>query len=181
MMQTSSAHLTTSAPKRYYMPAKVLMPRAALVVGILAAMPLILKLMGEDIDGVVIAAFAVLVVICAVIFFAVARMGWMAMDANGLTYKGIGMSIRTSWDNVEAIGTQFVTNEGNVEGLKLYESGLDVNGLVKASAMLSWRSTMVLRDSEYFVPLSSFHGKDWRDSEFGQEMRRYAPRLFDGE
>lgn len=180
-MEMTSPRLQTASPKRYHMANSVLVPRALTALAALAAAPIILAAIGEEIDGVVIGMFGVLIAICMVIFFAVARMSWITLDENGIVYKALGFKLTSTWDNIDSIGKRFMQNEGNVEGLVLIKSGLDVNGAIKAGSLLSWRATLALRELEYFIPLSNFQTKQWRDTEFGREIRRYAPHLFEGE
>ena len=178
-MELTKTQSSTPSTRRYFIAGKVLLSRAALVVGALAFVPVLLALMGEEVDGLMIGLFAGMIVLCLVVFFGVARLTWLEMDEAGIRYRGLGMTIATRWDNIDAIGTQFVTGEGSVEGLILRESGLDVNGAVRAGSWLSWRAQMSLRDYEYFLPISNLQTKEWRNAAFGQELRRRAPRLFE--
>lgn len=181
MTELSNSRLNASTSKRYYTSMKVLWPRAAMIIGVLVFVPVIMALSGEEVDGLMIGLFAVIIVLCLVVFFGASRMAWMTMDADGLVYKGLGFKLATSWDNIDSIGKKSMMNEGTVEGLVLIESGLDVHGAIKAGALISWRATIALRDFEYFIPLSNFQTKAWRETEFGRELRRYVPRIFQGE
>lgn len=178
-MELTKTHPNQLQSKRFHMSNKVLFPRAALVVGALAIVPVLVAAAGEKVDGLMIGLFGVLIVVCLLVFFAMARATWLEMNETGIRFRTTGMTIATTWDNIDSIGTQLVTGEGSVEGLKLRESGLDVSGVVRASSWLSWRAQMSLRDYEYFLPISSLQTKEWRDTEFGRELRRYAPRLFE--
>lgn len=178
-MEITGTQPGTQPLKRYYISGTVLRPRLYTIVGILTGVPLFLKIMGEDVDGLVFVMFAVMIVLCLLVVWWATRVSWMSMDANGLRYKGIGFQVATSWDNVAEIGSRFIMNEGNVEGLVLHDSGLDANGVLRAGSMLNWGLTVALRDLENFIPLSNFQTKEWRDTPFGQEMRRYVPRLFE--
>lgn len=181
MVEMTRPRPNAANPKRYRISMKVLWPRAVMVAVCIGIAPVILAATGEDVDGLLIGIFAGLIVLCLGVFFGVARMSWVTMDEHGIVYKALGFQIVSTWDNIDSIGHQFMQNEGKVEGLKLIASGLDVNGAVKAGTLLSWRATMAFRELEYFIPLSNFQTKAWRDTEFGQELRRHVPRLFEGE
>jgi len=178
-MELTKAHPNHLPPRRYHISNNVLLPRAAMVVAALAVVPVLLALAGEEVDGLMIGLFAGMIVLCLLVFAVAARMTWLEMSETGIRYRGLGMTIGTRWDNIDSIGTKFVTGEGSVEGLILRESGQDVNGLLRAGSWLSWRGTMALRDYEYFLPISNLQTKEWRDTEFGRELRRHAPRLFE--
>lgn len=178
-MALAEAHTGPMQPKRYHISNKILVSRAALVVGAIAIVPVIMAVSGEKVDGLMIGLFGGMILLCLAVFFGAARMTWLEMTESGIAYRGLGMTIATTWDNIDQIGTQFVTGEGTVEGLMLRESGQQVNGALRVGSWLSWRATMALRDYEYFLPISNFQTKEWRDTEFGRELRRYVPRLFE--
>ncbi len=178
-MELTNSRPQTLSPQRYHIANKVLVPRAATVAIALAVVPVILAAVGEEVDGLMIGLFAGMILLCLLIFFVVARLTWLEMSESGIVYRGLGMTIGTRWDNIDSIGTKFVTGEGSIEGLVLRERGQEVNGAVRVGSWLSWRATMALRDYEYFLPISNLQTKEWRDTDFGRELKRYAPRLFD--
>jgi hypothetical protein len=92
---------------------------------------------------------------------------------DGIEYYAPYYSIRTTWDNIESIGRTLGGMYGywhfEVEGFLLHQSALQGN------KWLNWPTRLVHLDR--FVPVSPF-AKQWRDSELGQDVRRYAPHLF---
>lgn len=180
-MQIAQNQPGAQATQRYHISSKVMWPRILTIVGILAGVPVFLKLIGEDVDALVFVVFGVMIAICLLVVWWALRITWIQMDANGIVYKGIGFRVVSTWDNVASIDKRFMLNEGEVEGLLLYENSLDAHGALKAGSWFSWQSAVLMQSLQNFIPLSNFQTKEWRDTPFGQEIRRYAPRLFKDE
>jgi hypothetical protein len=180
-MQMTQVQPGSQATQRYHISSKVMWPRILMIVGILAGVPVLMKLVGEDVDALVFVIFGILIAVCLLVIWWALRVTWIQMDANGIVYKGIGFRVVSSWDNVAAIGSRFMLNEGNVEGLLLTENSLDMHGALKAGSWFSWQSAVTMQAMQNFIPLSNFQTKEWRDTRFGQDIRRYAPRLFKAE
>jgi hypothetical protein len=106
--------------------------------------------------------FAFFVVI--IWFFYVVRHNYISgqsitVSSNGIFYyRRPFLKIQVGWDGFQKIGTFLFR-----EGLFIKESYLIANG----------KSLFIT-----FVPLSIF-AKNWRDSDLGQQIRQYAPHLFD--
>lgn len=106
--------------------------------------------------------FAFFVVI--IWFFYVARHNYLSGQSITISPDGIFYYIRpfqkvqVGWDGFQKIGNFFFR-----EGLFIKDPYLIANG----------KSFFIT-----FIPLSIF-AKNWRDSDLGQQIRQYAPHLFD--
>lgn len=93
----------------------------------------------------------------------------IVVSRDGIEYHGGLYIISTSWDNVVRIG-QIPSAFGMTEGLVLREPAMH------ASNWLCWLVRMNRID--HVIPLASFMWW-WRDTELGDDIRRYAPHLFE--
>jgi len=92
----------------------------------------------------------------------------LLISTKGIEYRQIEYSIRTTWDNVERIGPVVSSvGLGITEGLILHKPA------VQARWILKWYANIASRH----IPLASF-ASDWRDTEIGHDIKRYAPHLF---
>lgn len=92
----------------------------------------------------------------------------LVISPDGIEYCTPYHRIPTTWDNIKSIGRiPMFTSYG--EGLFLRQPALQGN------KWLNWNARLMQLDR--FIPLSPF-AEQWRDSELGQDVRRYAPYLF---
>mgnify|MGYP000400860845 CR=1 FL=1 len=163
--------------KDYHADRGIMFRRLALVVGALVVVPVLLAIMGEPIDGIVIAAFVVLIVMCVAIFVWFFTRVRLTVTPEGVTFHSIGMSVSSPWSNVERIDTKLMYGEGNVEGLVLREPGLQASAFLRVGSFLDFGAQMSMKAYEQFIPISSILTNEWRQTEFADELRRYAPHL----
>lgn len=86
----------------------------------------------------------------------------------GIEYYQVGYSVKTTWDNIARIG-KIPTGRIMAEGLILSEPALFVSSWLARVKYIQTRGKL--------IPLSSFK-RNWKASELGQNIKKYAPRLF---
>jgi len=123
----------------------------------------------------------VLLFTAALVFAILSRLMRLIVTPDGVRLQTPGMSVTTTWDNIDSIGYKVMLTEGKVEGLILRQPGIDVNSAVRAASWFNLRAASSIREHEYFLPISSILGKDWRETEFGYDLRYHAPWLFENE
>jgi hypothetical protein len=107
------------------------------------------------------------------------------VSPQGISYRAPGMTISTTWANVERIDKRIIYGDGEVEGLVLREPGWQPNALIGgATAIMKYSPGHFLQARSVelyktFIPLSSLQTKHWRDAEIGTQIRRCAPHLFE--
>ena len=85
-----------------------------------------------------------------------------------LEFYSPGLALVTSWDNLERIGKQSI-----FFGAVKYDSLV----LQRASTQTTaWWLKFLRKQPERRIPMSMF--SNWRVSEIGQEIKKYAPHLF---
>lgn len=147
--------------------------------------PVFLLIIGEPVDGLLFGLFGVLWVIAGAIFVWAGRISGLYVSPQGISYRALGMTISTTWANVERIDKQIIYGDGEVEGLVLREPGWQPNALIGgATAIMKFSpqhfvQARSLELYKTFIPLSSLQTQHWRDAEIGRQMRRYAPQLFE--
>ena len=90
------------------------------------------------------------------------------LTENEITFCRLGLEFKTRWGNIEAIGV-FLFQEG------LY---IDKSKIKIMKWFLGTIETYMGLGQEVFIPLS-FYSTHWRDSELGQQIKQYAPHLFE--
>ena len=104
----------------------------------------------------------------ALVSYSWARHTRLVVSPDGIEYYTPYQSIRTAWDDIESVG--------RVPMFSFYGEGLFLRRpALRGKKWLNWDVRLMQLDR--FVPLSPFL-KQWRDSELGQDVRRYAPSLF---
>ncbi|MEW6031091.1 MAG: hypothetical protein ACOYZ8_14430 [Chloroflexota bacterium] len=84
-----------------------------------------------------------------------------------ITYRASGYTVSVHWKDVTRIGQRSILKydclfvDKSTEGVKI------------------WLPGTLWGEAEAFIPLSHFE-KNWRDSELGQQIKQYAPHLFQG-
>lgn len=98
----------------------------------------------------------------------------LSVSEEGIEYNGPDIAFETKWEYVEniSVGWHFPFK---VEGIVVDKSLIRVKkmsfGLTKRYP--TWGFSQIV-----FIPVSCF-SNNWRDSELGQQIKQYAPHLFD--
>jgi hypothetical protein len=92
----------------------------------------------------------------------------MTLSTNGIQYHTFGRSIFVRWANLERIGA--TSRAKNIEG---------VFAPCQPDDTRVWLPGIPL-GKEIFIPLAIF-ADNWRDSNLGQQIKQYAPHLFEQE
>lgn len=87
---------------------------------------------------------------------------------DGIAYYHVGYSVRTPWSNLARI-EEIPDGRGTIAALILYEPALQVDNRLA--------SVQNVQSREQVIPLSPF-GRDWLNSELGDDLKKYAPHLF---
>lgn len=98
---------------------------------------------------------------------------YIVISQDEITYHTALSIIKANWANVEIIKTSrwwFF----KPEGLIVDNSEVKMRSFVSSVSLSLSRSFM---SSKRFIPLSAF-SENWRDSELGQQIKQYAPHLF---
>jgi hypothetical protein len=94
------------------------------------------------------------------------------LSVNGIEYHRFGLTFNVKWENIEEINTYWQI-PFRQEGLYIDPDLIRITqwslGSYKAHSGWSRKS---------FIPLSIF-SENWRDSELGQQIKQYAPHLFE--
>lgn len=92
----------------------------------------------------------------------------LVTSPEGIAYYQVGYSVSTTWDNLARI-EDIPAGRITVEGLILHEPALYVDKWLSGAKYIQSRGQL--------IPLS-FFGRDWLNSELGDDLKRYAPHLF---
>lgn len=92
----------------------------------------------------------------------------LIVSPEGIEYYQVGYSVCTTWNNLAKIG-EIPAGRIMVEGLILHEQALFVDKWLAGVKYIQTRGKV--------IPLSLFQ-RDWRNSELGQEIKKYGPHLF---
>jgi hypothetical protein len=94
----------------------------------------------------------------------------LVLSPERLEFYSPGLVLTTSWDNLERIGSVST----------LLGSAKSDNLVLRAAAIqkTAWWFKLLRKHPEHVIPMSMF--SNWRGSEIGQEIKRYAPHLFLG-
>ena len=175
---------TVSEEKVFRIAPQIMRGRFLYMSAALWFVPVFMLLVGEPLDALVLIIFGALWLIAGAIFVWAGRTSGLYVSSQGISYRALGMTISSSWDNIERIDKQILYADGEVEGLVLREPGWQPNTLIGgATALMKYspQHFFQARSIELyktFIPLSSLQTKAWREAEIGAEIRRYAPRLF---
>jgi len=98
----------------------------------------------------------------------------LSVSEEGIEYNGPDIVFGTKWENVESIsvGWHFPFK---VEGVIVDKSLIR---LIKMPFGVTKRYPTWGVSQTVFIPVSCF-SNNWRDSELGQQIKQYAPHLFD--
>jgi hypothetical protein len=91
----------------------------------------------------------------------------LALSPEKLEFYSPGLVLTTSWDNLERIGSM-----STLLGAKYDSLVLRATATQKTAGWFK----LLRKHPEHEIPMSMF--SNWRVSEIGQEIKRYAPHLF---
>jgi hypothetical protein len=98
----------------------------------------------------------------------------ISVSEYGIEYEGPDFAFGTKWENIESISTGWYFPV-KIEGVTADKSLIRVTkmafGVTKRFPVWGFSQTV-------FIPLACF-SDNWRDSELGQEIKQYAPHLFE--
>lgn len=162
----------------------VMFGRVALMSVALWFAPVVMMFSGEPVHPLLCALFGSIWAIALGVFAWGSRVVQLVVTPEGITYRAIGMTVSSTWDNIERIDTRIIYGDGAVEGLVLREPGMQMSAFVGGSLSLLrmtwqyWRLARTMDTYRTFIPISSLQTGNWRGMEIGTEIYRYAPHLF---
>ena len=133
--------------------------------------------------------------VAALLVLAMALAAWLStrtrlvISPEGIAYYGIGYRVRSSWENVEGYAKR-VMGVNSVECLILRQPGIELDRwldlgykalpVAQGAALATGQAVPRnhLNRYEDAIPVSLF-AEDWRSSEIGVLVKRYAPQAFD--
>lgn len=126
-------------------------------------------------DGIAPAVLLVFVfsitTLLGILLLATALRTRLVTSAEGIEHRQALSTVRVPWSKVLRIGDIPVNRHGRtVEGLFLAEPSTPSN-----RSLLWWVGSVEFRDK---IPLKQFD-RNWRDGPLGDDLRRYAPHLFE--
>ena len=138
------------------------------------------------------AFFPFLIVVLA---FSVALAYWLmsrtrlVVSSDGIVNYSIGYNVRSSWGNIEGYGKRTLGSQ-TVECLILREPGIEVSRWMQIGYALMPAAQVAAAAQGRYMPsgrLGSYasvipvalYADDWRSSELGALIQRYAPQAFD--
>jgi hypothetical protein len=93
-----------------------------------------------------------------------------------IEYQGPDIAFRTKWENIEKISSGWYFPI-RIEGMIVDKSSIKVT---KMAISIVKRFPLWGFSQKVFIPLSCF-SDNWRNSEFGQQIKQYVPQLFEKE
>jgi hypothetical protein len=137
---------------------------------------------------VVIIGGLILFALSLAIYFGMTRV-CLTVSPQGIGYHSLGYQVVTTWDNIASIG-DVRSGQYTYEGLVLREPRLEVSDWLRTGTAaypflaligaLSGRPLVPLPDMAVYgrgIPLGLFV-TNWRQSPLGENIRRYAPHVF---
>jgi hypothetical protein len=133
--------------------------------------------------------------LAAILALAIALAAWLstrarlAISEEGITYYGIGYRVRSSWENVKGYAKRAM-GVNSVECLILHEPGMEMAGWLSLAykalpvfqvlALVTGQPVQFdsLDGLQDAIPVSLF-AENWRSSEIGDLVKRYAAQAFD--
>jgi hypothetical protein len=96
------------------------------------------------------------------------------LSINGIEYHKFGLTLNVKWENIEKIN-EYWSIPFRQEGLCIDPDQIRITEwwLGSYTSHSGW-------SRKVFIPLSTF-ADNWRDSELGQQIKQYAPHLFEKE
>jgi hypothetical protein len=112
----------------------------------------------------------------------------LEVSPDGLVFHSLGYRVRSSWDNLAGVGKRRMRSQ-TYEALILRQPTIEMVGWIGASYRLmpavaaaspdGGKTSVPFALAKYqeFIPVALF-ARDWRRSELGELIRRYAPQAF---
>jgi len=131
----------------------------------------------------------------AVLAFSVALAYWLmsrtrlVVSSDGIVNYSIGYNVRSTWGNIEGYGKRTLGSQ-TVECLILREPGIEVSRWMQIGyALMPAAQVAAAAQGRVMIPqgLSGYsnvipvalYADDWRSSELGVLIKRYAPQAFE--
>ena len=114
--------------------------------------------------------FAFFLIGCALVF-ADSLEQRIVVSGTGVEYYGIGFALEANWKNVKKAGYDWISGD---EGLYI-----DKSLIVAKTRYFNLKPYKGFRDT-FVIPTSGF-AENWRDAQLGQQIKQYAPHLFEKE
>lgn len=95
------------------------------------------------------------------------------VSANGIDFYGELYQIKSTWENISHVGIER-TRPPYREGLFLKESGLSFSRIWSFHIAFL---RLVAPDVARTIPLGLFVYGNWRETDLGREILKYAPQL----
>ena len=189
------AYVSPMAKKTYYLKARYRF--MGLLIVAISTLPLLILVPGIGSSGkpVDVGLYVFTLVACLICVDIGLWLGSAAFSvqlvvtAHGLVYDAMGYAIRSSWANLASLG-ESSSASGRVTGVLLRQPGLEVSGWLNATrviypilTVLNWLrgwlvTPRVSTMDDHFIPLG-FFVSDLENSELMNDLRRYAPQVFD--
>ncbi len=112
---------------------------------------------------------AAVVLFIDVWLFVLAKHARLEVSAAGIAYIETGLSVHSTWENIQGSG---VVSRGlffKDEVLFLHKPGLETSSWIPSNRVSQLAST---------IPVGRF-AVDWQNSELGVLIKQYAPQAFD--
>ncbi len=172
--------MDTESTRKFHIHPKVLITRMALIVLMMAVVPVLVLVTGDRVGKSILSVVLIIEAsILVFVFWLMYSYIYVAVSPEGIRYRSLGYTITSSWENIAAIQERWMTNEGNVEGLALRGEGTQVNPMLRVGGYISRDSRAALKEARDFIPLSTLFTSEWRGTEIGAEIRKYAPQVFE--
>ncbi len=166
-------------------PLKVLTPVMATLAFTLVLIAAVSKPQDRIVLPYMLVFFALVI---AIVYWLMSRTR-LEVSSDGITYYSIGYKVRSTWPNIEGYGKRLMGSQ-NVECLILRESGLEMSrwmqlGLIlqpvgQVAGAIQGRTihSVNMEDYAVWIPIG-LYAENWRLSELGDTVKRYAPQAFD--
>jgi len=171
--------MTEKPTQTFHIHPRILISRMTLIAGVMAVVPVIALISRDESMQ---KGLPILLVIegltLLLVFWLMFSYIYVAVSPEGIRYRSLGYQIASKWEDIAAIDMRWMGSEGQVEGLTLRKEGTHVNPVLRAGSFISPESRIALGQARDFIPLSILFTQEWRDTEIGAAIRRYAPHVF---
>lgn len=134
--------------------------------------------------------FGLLLVAVIGIVYVIMMQTRLEVSSDGITYFSIGYKVASTWGNVAGYGKRTMGSQ-DVDVLILREPGMDMSLWMRIGYMLypvgqlaalaqgrTLISNVNLDDYSVWIPVGMY-AENWRESELGDFVKRYAPSAFE--
>jgi hypothetical protein len=98
----------------------------------------------------------------------------LVTSPEGIAYSSTNYRISTPWENVLGLGMRVENNEE-----KSRITGLELREPAPVFHVKRWSRFLMVKRADYFIPLSPVIS-NWQQGELAEDLRRYAPQVFEG-